>query len=681
VYSYANVKIIIILFLLSIAAFISHRVGLMDTELSVLIKTSENPKKLINSDAVYADLKDMTLLCQLTDNKNYNYCGLGIAIGDGNIQQGFDLSEFTRLALSIEYSTPNPTDKLKITFRNYDNSYSNIDDEVSLKFNSIIYNPNLNESIVNIPLKALKVDDWWIEQYNISFNDSQVDLSNVSYIEIITESMKALGEYRIQINNIFLYGQIISEANLLKLMLVIWLIIAILLVTLQRNKLKKMSITDPLTGLYNRQGISFWTQKKMLLHFNSHQLYLFYLDLDDFKKVNDTYGHQVGDQLLIALSEKIKSHLKNTLNQDFAFARISGDEFTIVIDRITETEVDKLADSLLSILDIPIKLKSSAIYARASLGIAEFNRGASTFEGILARADSAMYYAKKEGKNNYKVFNKSISTDIFFRKQTAEKLLDAITRNEFQIHFMPIVDANSLETVSVEVLLRNTSLQLKGIGPDVFIPIAEEFNLIKQIDLWVIDATFKQIAKEITFLNQTILTFCINISAIELHNPLFVEQLKSLLEHYKISPSLIELELTETSLIETDLMSITTLKAINALGIKLALDDFGTGYTAFSQLINYPVDCLKIDKSFIDGVSSSDNTKSTMIKAIISIADSYQLKTIGEGVEDVKQYEFLVEHGCDMIQGYLFAKPMNWNDLKELINDPTVPESRRLKLI
>lgn len=291
-----------------------------------------------------------------------------------------------------------------------------------------------------------------------------------------------------------------------------------------------------------------------------------------------------------------------------------------------------------------------------------------------------MYYAKKEGKNRYKMFNESISKDIFFRKQTAEKLKNAIVDDAFQLNFMPIIDAKSLEIISVEVLIRTNAPLLKGVGPDSFIQIAEEFNLIKHIDLWVIEATFKQIVKERALLNRIPLIFCINISAVELHNPDFVVQLKALLDLYQISPNIIELELTETSLVETDLMSISTLKAINALGVKLTLDDFGTGYTAFSQLINYPVDCLKIDKSFIENLHSNDDTTATMIKAIISIAKSYQLKTIGEGIEQRQQYEFLVEHGCDMIQGYLFAKPMTWNYLKKLINDPKSLEARRLIL-
>jgi len=268
VHSDINIKMIILLLFLSIVAFISHRIGLMDTAYPVHIKTSDNPRKIITSAATNAYLEkgeNITLQCQLYAIYEYNFCGVGIVLGNGNMQYGVDLSEFTRLAFTIKYQSPNDTDKLKITFRNYNDNYSNVEDDVSLKFNSITYNPNLSESTVNIPFGAIKVDSWWVEQYNIGFNNSQVDLSNVSYIEILTDSMNTVGDYRIEIKSIVLYGQLISEANLLKLILTIWLISVIFLITLQRNKLKKMSITDSLTGLYNRDGIGQFDKQKNII--------------------------------------------------------------------------------------------------------------------------------------------------------------------------------------------------------------------------------------------------------------------------------------------------------------------------------------------------------------------------------------------------------------------------------
>jgi len=651
----------------------------MDTQFPILIKTDRNEKDIVKSNGVTTHLKQgksLKLQCQLDNIKTYDFCGIGIALGEGDVDHGLDLTEFNRLQAEISYKAPTKNSKLKITFRNFNHNYSVISDSVSLKFNSISYNPNAHDAKVDIPIKALKVDNWWIEEYNVDFHNSQVELSNVSLIEVLTDSMNTTGAYELEVKSLVFYGQLITEANLLKLILIIWLIVVMSLVTLQRNKLRRMSMTDTLTTLYNRQGIREWTNKKIVSLNKQQQLYMFYLDLDDFKKVNDTYGHQVGDQLLIGFAQHIQNFLDSTQHIYYAFARLSGDEFALVVVGLKHEEINAFSEELLEVLDMPILLENHETRAKASLGIAQLSEDTHSFEALLARADSAMYYAKKEGKNRYKLFNESVSEDLFFRKQTAEKIKNAIINDQFHLNFMPIFDAKSLEMVSVEVLLRSHSNALKGIGPDIFIPIAEEYNLIKDIDLWVIEATFKQIANEKRFLNQISLIFCINISAAELHNPLFVKQLKALLKTYQIPPERIELEITETSLVDTDEMSISMLQKVRALGVKLTLDDFGTGYTAFSQLINYPVDSLKIDKSFIDALDSTKGTQATMIKAIITIADAYQLKTIGEGIELQEQYEFLVEHGCDMIQGYLFAKPMMWEDLRETLNDNNAVQSR-----
>lgn len=671
-FSDVNVKVIIGLFCLSIAAFLSHRLGILDTSYSVLVNTEDKTKNLITSkhaDAYLTEKRKILLQCKLTENNGYNFCGIGIPLTDGIIDNGLDLSRFNRLSLAIKYTAPNENAKLKITFRNFNDNYSKLTDTVSLKFNSISYNPNRHKLPVDIPFDALQVDNWWVEQYKVGFTNSQVELTNVSYLEILTDGMNVIGNYNIEIQRIDLYGKLISEANLLKLILLIWLITIILLITLQRNVLHRMSITDSLTGLYNRQGIRSWTNKKILMGINRQHFYMFYLDLDDFKKVNDTYGHQVGDQLLIGFSHYVENYLDSIENIQFAFARLSGDEFALVVLGLEDEQIEIFAENLIGVWDSPIVLEQHETYARASLGVAKSSGDVKTFDGLLARADSAMYYAKKEGKNCFKVFNEKVSQDIFFRKQTAEKIKNAIIHDQFHLNFMPIFDAKSLKIVSIEVLIRANTHELLGIGPDVFIPIAEEYNLIKSIDLWVIETTFKQIKKEFTFLHSHPLTFCINISSVELHNPTFVQQLTELISLYQIDPTIIELEITETCLVAADLMSVSTLEEIHDLGINLTLDDFGTGYTAFSQLINYPVSCLKIDKTFIDNLNSEDKTTSTMIKAILSIADSYQLKTVGEGVENHQQYEFLLDQGCDMLQGYLFSKPLLWKDLKNKLSE------------
>lgn len=680
-FSNFNVRACALLLCLSLASITTLHFGLGEISLPLTygkdVKTiSKSYGGQINSQFDHNN-NDITLQCQLITVNKYDYCGIYISLGTDSPDQGLDFSQYDNIEIKLKYTAPLDKSKLKVIFRNYNDKYSAIDDYLSLQYNSISINPNLHEATVSLPFYAFQVDNWWIYKYQISYENSQVDLSNISFLEIMTDGMPVPGDYQITLTSAVLKGQLISETDFLKLMFVIWLVTAIVLISLQHNKMKTLSATDPLTGLHNRRGIRLWINKYLKTSVKSGSLTMYYLDIDDFKKVNDTYGHLTGDELLKSVSQLIYRQLKSLHYKQWALARLSGDEFSLLCRDIEIDEMASIAEQIFTILKEPITLGDHQIYVNVSIGIARADQDIKNFEDLMLRADSAMYYAKKGGKNQYKIFDESVSQDIFFRKQTAEKIKNAIIQDQFHLHYMPILDSRTLDIVSVEVLLRCHAQSLKGIGPDVFIPIAEEYELIKNIDLWVIEASFKQIAKEVDFITKQPLIFCINISAAELHNALFSQQLQSLLTLYHIDPSWIELEITETSLVETDQMSINTLQEIRSLGVKLALDDFGTGYTAFSQLVNYPVDCLKIDKSFIDHLDADDQTQATVVRAILAIAQSYQLKTIAEGIEDVTQYHLLAALGCDMMQGYLFAKPMPWEKLKDSLKDPEQESARK----
>ena len=231
----------------------------------------------------------------------------------------------------------------------------------------------------------------------------------------------------------------------------------------------------------------------------------------------------------------------------------------------------------------------------------------------------------------------------------------AIENDQFNLLFMPIYTTGKLDIHGAEVLIRCSAPELNGIGPDTFIPIAEEYGLIRDIDLWVIEKTFQYIHQHLDLLRVKNTLFCINISALELVNKTFPEQLQQLLLKYRINPNHIELELTETSLINVDEHSISLLHELKKLGVSLSLDDFGTGYTAFNQLLNYPVSCLKIDRSFVSNIDKNKNA--AIIDTIITLADSLNVVCIAEGVETELQRDYLLSKNCRYIQGYLYSKP------------------------
>jgi diguanylate cyclase (GGDEF)-like protein len=619
------------------------------------------------------------LNCKVLDASVFSLCGISIAIGEAigldentedpaELVMGRDLSIYDKVEVSVSYFSPNASDRMRFSMRNYDTKYSNRADPVSLKFNSVIFTPNNSESQL-IPFSSFRVEDWWIQQRTIGFEDAQVDVTNVVYLEVTT-NVVSVGEYSIVVDKIILRGQLISDLTLFQIILICWLIFIIALVSRQTKRLKHISNTDSLTQLLNRRGITDWAAKAGTSFSNRRKGFLLYFDIDGFKKVNDTHGHAVGDELLCTLGNTVTEILKGYEDIcNIAFSRLAGDEFVILIHRLDRDKADKVASEILEKLSAPVSINNRLIKVGVSMGISDFDPLVDNFDESLSRADSAMYCAKREGKNCYLFFDEHVRDVIYRRKQIAESIRLAAENNEFSMAYMPIFRAKNLYIHKVEVLLRCNSPGLDGIGPDEFIPIAEEFGVIQNIDLLVIETTFRHMYRHQKIFNHSDITVCINISAKELNNVSFVSSLKTLLDDYRINPSQIELEITETSLVEIDEQSIAILNDIRNTGISLALDDFGTGYTAFSQIIEYPIDCLKIDKSFIDDLNAENIVKRTMISSILAIAKSYNLETVAEGIEKDEQFNLLKEMGCDSIQGYLLSKPISWSHFKTLLED------------
>ncbi|MCZ2721891.1 EAL domain-containing protein [Marinomonas sp. 15G1-11] len=665
-----NVKIVMLLVLTSMMALASHRFGFLDTHLSLMNGVHINNQSSIQEGNLTSKFQKSKngarVRCNLSDDDGFNLCGISIGLGEESPARGLNLSIYDALELDVVFQAPIDNQKLKVTFRNYNESYSTLEDVVSLKFNTISYVPSTSETPLYVPLQALQIENWWLAQYQIGFDHSQTDISNVSFIEFITFDMPKAGVYDIEVKNAVLRGQLLTEIELLKYIFLVWLVVFITLMIRQRSQLKRALIMDSVTQCYNRKGINQWVSKALV----KHTVCLFYIDISGFKKINDAYGHSAGDELLVIFADRIKNSLYPFNENSAVISRLSSDEFLIAFKSLSEDQLEALVKELFVLLQAPFNLSGNKIVVNISLGVAKCSEDIRTFNELLAQADSALSYAKKSDLVRFKVFDEYVAEDIYYRKQVAEQLKNALSDDLLHLNFMPIYDSKSLKVEAVEVLLRCHSDGLKGVGPDVFIPVAEEYNLIKAIDLWVIEATFKKIKQERTLLADVPVTFCINISSAELHNVSFSLHLGTLLDKYQIRPNWIELEITETSFIETDSSSIQILNEIRSLGVRLALDDFGTGYTAFNQLINYPIDCLKIDKSFIDNIGSQNSTAESMIKAILLIAKSYKLVTIAEGIETRDQYHYLAENGCNFMQGYFLAKPMDWQNFRALLCSP-----------
>ncbi|GLX82368.1 hypothetical protein theurythT_18200 [Thalassotalea eurytherma] len=423
---------------------------------------------------------------------------------------------------------------------------------------------------------------------------------------------------------------------------------------------------DYLTGLHNRRHFNRWLSQQFTQARQQNALALIFIDMDDFKHINDNHSHVVGDQYLIEIASRINkvsrsAYVDLPFNQ-YESARIAGDEFVIAIDGVCSTKsIEVLTDILLAEINKPMLIDNIKITPQASIGVSILSERCRDVNALVNEADHAMFEAKKRGKNQIVLFNDELAKHFNQRSAIINALKGAISNNEFTLHFMPIWDKKATRIAGAEVLIRTKNKLLQSVGPDKYIPLAEENNLITPIDLWVIEESFKYLTCIIKDFPDRKFVIAINISGLELTNSKFPSQVKRLLDKYQVPSEMIELEITETCFINCTQDNVEVLNELKAMGFKLALDDFGTGYTAFNQLLNFPVDTLKIDRSFVNAINQDTPGKQkNLVDVILSLAEIYQLKIVAEGVETHQQLSYLSALNCDFYQGYLLSKPLIW---------------------
>lgn len=430
------------------------------------------------------------------------------------------------------------------------------------------------------------------------------------------------------------------------------------------NKVEKLALYDPLTNLANRENFRNYFSRILSRSIDKNKrVALLYIDLDNFKQVNDHYGHDVGDQLLIEFSNRLTNSLRTTdicsMGYDNkAVARLAGDEFSVLLADTSPESANLVVERVLGLFNNGFKLGETKHNIKASIGIAMTPEDGNNVSELMMHADAAMYHAKAAGRNCYQFFTQEIADTMKHKLDIKKEIEFALDNDQFHLVYMPIFEAHTLRSSGVEVLLRSTNSLLSQCGPDKFIPVAESTGLIKRIDLWVIEQSFIKINDFKNRINYQG-DFSINMSAVELHNKDFSKKLEALFKIYKINPKKINLEVTETSLVAHDKDSIQTLNNLKSLGISISLDDFGTGYTAFNQLINYPVDCLKIDRSFVNALYSKDKKGEVMLNIIVQMAKLYGLKTTAEGIETQEQLDHLINLDCNYLQGFYLSKPIS----------------------
>ncbi len=425
------------------------------------------------------------------------------------------------------------------------------------------------------------------------------------------------------------------------------------------QRLAYLAHYDQLTGLANRTAFrQYVSQALSRAHRSSSTTSpaILLLDLDRFKTVNDTLGHDIGDQLLSAVADRITSAVRNS---DMV-ARLGGDEFAVLIDDIKkEEQLATPAQRIIEALGAPLSLEGHELHVTTSIGIAIFPENGDSIEELLKNADSAMYRAKENGRNNYQFFDHEMHSRALHRMQLERDLRCALEREEFTIYYQPLSSCRSGHPVCFEALLRWQHPRLGLIQPDEFIPLLEDLGLIVPVGEWVLQKTCAQIRQWQEKYGEH-LRIAVNVSPRQFDDPGLVQAVTTALRSADVSAGSLELEVTENLVMRDIDVAVTTLQSLKALGVRIAVDDFGTGQSQLVYLVRFPIDTLKIDKSVTQMIGSTDGNVVT--KTVIDMGHNLGLEVVAEGVEETSQLDFLTEQGCDTFQGYLAARPLARED-------------------
>jgi diguanylate cyclase (GGDEF)-like protein len=438
-------------------------------------------------------------------------------------------------------------------------------------------------------------------------------------------------------------------------------------VALERE-LRHAAHHDPLTGLANRALL-----RDRLDECAAHPVSLLLLDLDGFKAVNDSLGHQVGDQVLLEVSRRLSRACRPT----DLLVRLGGDEFVALVEGDHDRAIS-LAERFLTILSEPITLPGRDITLGCSIGIASPTAGAT--DSALRDADIAMYVAKSKGKGRYQIFEPALRDEVLDRTMLVEDLRSAVSGGQLSLRYHPVIDVRSRAVVAFEALLRWNHPTRGELSPLLFIPLAEETGAIQQIGDWVMREACAELRRMQRLLPpDSSMTVSVNLSAVQLHAPGLVERVQAILAETGLEPRRLVLELTESVLVEDVEEAVRILGRLRAIGVRLALDDFGAGYSSLRYLKRLPFDFVKLDKGLLDGITH-DPAALALVDAVLGLLNRLGLRTCAEGIETARQLAVVESLGCELGQGFLVAKPLRPAELTELLLDgwqaPPVPMPR-----
>lgn len=425
--------------------------------------------------------------------------------------------------------------------------------------------------------------------------------------------------------------------------------------------MENLAYVDPLTNLPNRNYMKKWVTEKQ--HLADTKITILFIDIDRFKTINDHFGQDIGDQVLIALAKRLEA----CVGKEPLIFRYDGEEFIILLENHSREDTNRLVNQILHTIRQPVRIDYHELLLTASIGISSGHpflaeRDATTaLEDLVKKADTAMYHAKKQGRNNFQFHSDNQIRELDRDYQIELEVTDALERNEFSLVYQPLINLKTNKIVGVESLLRWDNRLLGKVSPMEFIPVLEETGLIVPVGKWILHSVCHQMMswqQQGLFLQRV----SVNVSPLQFRDPYFIADLKEILHEAQLDASYLELEITEGTLLDIK-DSTKKLHDLQELGVKVSIDDFGTGYSSLSYLKQLPIDTLKIDKSFIDDL---DRDGKIIVNTIISMGKNLQFRIIAEGIENSDQFKYLQEQQCHEGQGYFFSRPVNSERIEEL---------------
>ncbi|MFA5172284.1 MAG: EAL domain-containing protein [Sulfuriferula sp.] len=426
-----------------------------------------------------------------------------------------------------------------------------------------------------------------------------------------------------------------------------------------KQRIEELAYHDSLTGLPNRLQLDQKLDHSInLAKRNQTKFAVLFLDLDHFKKINDSLGHQYGDQVLIEVAQRLRDNIREI---DIA-SRLGGDEFVLMLEQTDARGVEISAQRILEALAMPFTVNNINFTVTCSIGISLYPDDGLTFDDLIKNADSAMYHAKERGRSGFRFYQPQMNMSLLSRMKLDYAMRLALEQQQFKLYYQPQVDLKTGKIIGAEALIRWHDAELGNVSPAHFIPIAEETGVIIAIGNWVLKTAIEQAAR---WKSKNII-IAINVSALQFQQNNFVEIVSETLQNAQLSPAYVELELTESILINDAEDALFKLQALATLGVKLSIDDFGTGYSSLNYLKRFPLNKLKIDRSFVQETPENDSDVA-ICTAIINLSHALNLKVIAEGVETEAQKAFLSNAGCDEMQGYFFSPAIPADDFEKLL--------------